>query len=623
MDIASVISTGGLEVMANPEVHINDTQLAILTKEKQKSMDHKRLKALRKQRYLARRQETIEQVNSVLSIDNNSSIAYSVSPTVSPLESPAIASHINQLPSVLQQQQQQQQQQRQEKEEDNPDLSPTQIQKLVELSVMRALKKHGPPSLDQFPTINNDYNNYMEDDVEYRLKNMHQQGVEYSRNFDLETADKRRKEMEHWRMKLTLEERELEQNCSTFIAVGADLLEGLCDAIDFHTFETKHLSVQMDDAIRDGRFNSCIKQYANMGGGQFMKNPLLNFLSTFSSVALKNHLSQKKNKILTGGNKSQRTTLRSSKRIQEVPSYYNNSTPNPQYQPSYPPPQSTSSHQVPRHNNNNNNNYNYNNRPHNYNYNNRPHNDNNNSHQPHNDNNNSHQPHNDNNNHQHHNDNNNNHQHHNDNNNNHQPHNDNNNNHQPHNDNNNNHQPHNDNTYNHRSHNTNYNHRSHNHQSHNHQQAPPPHNNNNNNQAPPPHNNNPSRNSHHRATPPHNHRCPSIAPSNTTTTTTASTATSSHKTSSVPLLPTKQTPVQKVASRQHKKPIIVQDTKTGKSRILMNEISESLPMDKITNTMSKFNPMLKHVKMNMEQQKDIEDERKKLDKYAPEPQELH
>ena len=179
--------------------------------------------------------------------------------------------------------------------------SNSQMDKLVELAVIKALKKHSFKT----DTESLHYDNYLEDDVNYRLKNMKEQGVEYSDDFDLNTANKRRKELEHWRMKLTLEEQELEQNCSTFIAVGADLLEGLCDAVDFKAFETRSLSGEMDKAIRDGRFSSCVKHYTNMGGGKFMKNPLLNFLTTFSSIALKNHLNQKKNKILShdAGNK--------------------------------------------------------------------------------------------------------------------------------------------------------------------------------------------------------------------------------------------------------------------------------------------------------------------------------
>lgn len=158
------------------------------------------------------------------------------------------------------------------------------------------------------PDFKQEFEKYVEDDVDYRIRGMKEIGINPSEGFDLNLAGKRRKEMEHWRMKLTLEEKELAENCSTFIAVGADLLEGLCGAINFHAFETKHLSREMDSAIKEGRFSSCIRQYANMGGTQWLKNPLMNFVTTFCSVALKNHLGQKKNKVMGAYNKRKNRT---------------------------------------------------------------------------------------------------------------------------------------------------------------------------------------------------------------------------------------------------------------------------------------------------------------------------
>jgi hypothetical protein len=52
----------------------------------------------------------------------------------------------------------------------------------------------------------------------------------------------------------------------------------------------------MDKALKEGRFTNCIKQYANMGGGQIAKNPIVSLLFNFSSIALNNHLDQKRNK---------------------------------------------------------------------------------------------------------------------------------------------------------------------------------------------------------------------------------------------------------------------------------------------------------------------------------------
>jgi hypothetical protein len=338
MDMQSVISNDGLEIMANPETHLTESQLVRIKNEKAKLAERRKDKGNRRQiqeqRSLAR-QEAVSSIGRDFDDDeevNDITESFEKKLNISPLlhiKTPVITPYCSprQSPNDFVEVSRQMDQLRRDignvpEEEPSPKmepskLSPDQIQKLVELSVVRALKKHGPPASPASSGGNGHsaaYDNFLEDDVVSRLKSMKNKGVDYSQDFDLETADKRRKEMEHWRMKLTLEEKELEQNCSTFIAVGADLLEGLCDAIDFHTFETKHLSAEMEDAIKSGRFNSCVKQYANMGGGQFMKNPLMNFLTTFSSIALKNHLNQKKSKALNGSKTNKRSAKKPDKK---------------------------------------------------------------------------------------------------------------------------------------------------------------------------------------------------------------------------------------------------------------------------------------------------------------------
>jgi hypothetical protein len=145
-----------------------------------------------------------------------------------------------------------------------------------------------------------DYANYLEDDVDYRLRGIQKNGGQFSKSFDIENADINRKQFEHYRLLDSLQEDQAAHNCNTFIEIGADLIEGLGGAIGLRSFQTKQLSSQMELAIKAGRFNSCVKQYASMGGGgQVMSNPFTNFMVTFASVAIKNHLQQKKSNLAT------------------------------------------------------------------------------------------------------------------------------------------------------------------------------------------------------------------------------------------------------------------------------------------------------------------------------------
>ena len=341
-ELADDISDAGLAVMANPLHHISNSELKRIE-------ESNRQRELRKKNKEERRQLMEQRFNdrqSVLSsrpitpipqsferedtsmalkssqnqneipvsinFEEQSRIDHDIGSNQSTTPIPSRKSSIHSIHSI------------------NDAMSTADIKEYIAESVKEAVQK------------NRQMNDYYEDDIDFRLRNMNKQGIEYSRNFNVDTANKQRKEMEHWRMKLSLEEKELEQNCSTFIAVGADILEGICDAIDFKAFETKNLSEEMDAAIKQGRFNTCVKQYASMGGGKFMRNPVLNFLTTFSSVALKNHLQQKKTRILKPENHQKRRGNRSAPAATAsatgpaAPVYdYEFENHRPQYQPYY------------------------------------------------------------------------------------------------------------------------------------------------------------------------------------------------------------------------------------------------------------------------------------------------
>ena len=205
------------------------------------------------------------------------------------------------------------------------------------------------------------YDRYISDDLNHRLSQLEKQGAKYSRDFDPALASRRHKEMEHWRMKLSLEEQEMEDTCSTYISIGADLVEGVCRAIKFSNFETHGLSNEMETALNNGKFRSCVKQYCNIKTSTVAQNPVVNFLTTFASISIKNHLSQKRKQFSSNrkpqqpaqpdpGSPARRGSFTSSSRNDPEPQHTNQPDPgNPAYRGSFT--RSSRHDSEPQHNN--------------------------------------------------------------------------------------------------------------------------------------------------------------------------------------------------------------------------------------------------------------------------------
>ena len=166
------------------------------------------------------------------------------------------------------------------------------MKQIVAEAVQSAMEQMRPPQPD---TITSGFKAAFEDDIKSRVDSIRKTaGCTFSKGFDWDNSDLSQKEMEHWRMKLQLEEQEQEQNFSTCIGLAADFIEGICTGLGMKALATSDLSTQIDTALKEGRFNGVIKQYANMGGGQIVKNPVSGLLLTFFSVLIKNHREQSK-----------------------------------------------------------------------------------------------------------------------------------------------------------------------------------------------------------------------------------------------------------------------------------------------------------------------------------------
>ena len=142
-----------------------------------------------------------------------------------------------------------------------------------------------------------EYNDIISRDMDERLKSMQRGGIDPAPDFDMAQASTRSKELQYWRSKMTMEERELELNVSTFIKIAADLIESVATNMDISIVHTRGLSDKISTALAEGRFAPAIRQFVHTGGGNglsFMtKNPSLNFLFTFGTIILSNHIGQK------------------------------------------------------------------------------------------------------------------------------------------------------------------------------------------------------------------------------------------------------------------------------------------------------------------------------------------
>jgi len=125
--------------------------------------------------------------------------------------------------------------------------------------------------------------------------------------------------MKYWRKMLSLEEKEIETGFTTVVVLVADVVESiLSDVLDFHAFETKDLSTKVHEAVDGGRFRSAIRHFCNSPSAEFMKNPYLNAVATFASIALSNHMDKAKGLVTSLSRKKPAVGIRRKKAVDKV-----------------------------------------------------------------------------------------------------------------------------------------------------------------------------------------------------------------------------------------------------------------------------------------------------------------
>lgn len=143
------------------------------------------------------------------------------------------------------------------------------------------------------------------DDYVFRIKQFEKYGIRSVLDRQ-DHSNARRVEMEYWRMKHALEQREMENNCSTVISVGADLIETFFKGIKFTLIETEGLASVVKKALEDGKFHSSIRYYVQTTSDRSaLTNPSVSFLTTFASIIFFNHIQKKNEKSLKSRKKKQ------------------------------------------------------------------------------------------------------------------------------------------------------------------------------------------------------------------------------------------------------------------------------------------------------------------------------
>ena len=226
-----------------------------------------------------------------------------------------------QFQSPIQQPTQEQQREPQERQPpQDPQALQEYIQNLIELGLIRAQKKKldEEASISSNDDLKKEFDEIQDADIDEKLRKDKKNGYKFSDNFDISSAKRYKKEMEHHRAQLSMEEVQLEANCNTFITMGADMVETLFQAIDFHALETKDLSKKVDIAIDSGRFSTYISQYANIHKDTIAASPVASLISTFASIVLRNHLSHKTSTVMSGNEENnKRKSSRGNKQEEE------------------------------------------------------------------------------------------------------------------------------------------------------------------------------------------------------------------------------------------------------------------------------------------------------------------
>lgn len=126
------------------------------------------------------------------------------------------------------------------------------------------------------------------DEIEHKLREM---GVKKKSSVDEDCEfETKRKELQYWRKKISLNEQHAINQASHWIVIGSNLLETLANSIGFNAIRTSHLGDNMQEAIDNGDMDIALRAYATHPKTiEILQHPAASFGISFVSVVAKTH----------------------------------------------------------------------------------------------------------------------------------------------------------------------------------------------------------------------------------------------------------------------------------------------------------------------------------------------
>jgi hypothetical protein len=140
------------------------------------------------------------------------------------------------------------------------------------------------------------------DELNYRIQELKDAGIKTTSKYNSEESSLRRKELEYWRMKLDLEQKQIVRGYETFLTVAAGGLETLSNSMNSDLLCLEGLTQATNEAIKSGAFAQPINFYAKSmnNSGAVMNTPLYTILTTFFTIIFQTNIKGKANQFIPG-----------------------------------------------------------------------------------------------------------------------------------------------------------------------------------------------------------------------------------------------------------------------------------------------------------------------------------
>ena len=138
-------------------------------------------------------------------------------------------------------------------------------------------------------------NDVMEDEINNRIQELENAGVRPTSKYSHEDSSIRRKELEYWRMKIALEQKQLANNYKSGITLVASTLETLSASLQSDFFCCDGLTKAVTEGIQNGTFSQPIEYYTKTlhSSGSILQSPAYALVTAFAMILVRTHLQAK------------------------------------------------------------------------------------------------------------------------------------------------------------------------------------------------------------------------------------------------------------------------------------------------------------------------------------------